>query len=67
MDGKSTSNRIDTQFFPDGLEGMLKRVVEFATAVKIELDLGAKGGIEGDGETDDDAAVVVKGDIILNV
>jgi len=55
MDGKSAFNRIDTQFFPDGLEGMLKLVVEFATAVKIELDLGAKGGIKGGGETDDDA------------
>jgi hypothetical protein len=35
--------------------------------VKIELDLGSKGGIEGNGETDDDAGGVLKGEIILTM
>jgi len=53
MDGRTASNWIKTQFFRDGLEGILEHGVKFATAVKIEL--GAMGGIEGDGETDGDA------------
>jgi hypothetical protein len=48
--------RIQAQFFGDGLEeGFLKGGVQFATAVKIELELRAKGGINGEGEADDDA------------
>ena len=53
MDGRTASNWIKTQFFRDGLEGILEHGVKFATAVKTEL--GAKGGFEGDGETDGDA------------
>ncbi len=46
---------------------MLKGVVQFASAMKIELELGAKGGIQGGGEADDDAGGILKGEIILSM
>jgi hypothetical protein len=67
LEGKSVSNRIQTQFSGDGLEGFLKRGVQFATAKMIEFELGAKGGIMGNGEANDDAGGILKGEIILSV